>query len=278
MKSLICRISVMIFLVCSALAGCSSEDPWERPVLPEDTVTSGSDILLPPGDISPEISGDSDQQEEPLSPEQAMPSEPEPEPAPGLSQPDIAPDLGGERLPGVVPGTLPQPGTEDAAVQPAEPLQIDGLSNLYRVSDVLYRSAQPTEMGLSAAKALGIQSVLTLQLVSLDVVLEETEQTGLVLEHIPMFPWHVTENEILMALEVIRDAPKPVLVHCTHGADRTGVVIAMYRIIYQNWSREQAKAEMTSDQFGYHAEFDNLLALIDQIDIEDMRAALAVVD
>ena len=89
-----------------------------------------------------------------------------------------------------------------------------------------------------------------------------------------MFPWNVTENELLQALEILRDAPKPILVHCLHGADRTGIVIAMYRILFQNWSKSDAIAEMTSDLFGYHEEFSNLPELIEQLDIEAMRSKL----
>lgn len=39
----------------------------------------------------------------------------------------------------------------------------------------------------------------------------------------------VTGQQITEILEVLRNAPKPVLVHCKSGADRTGLVSALYR-------------------------------------------------
>ncbi|MBQ9395546.1 MAG: dual specificity protein phosphatase family protein [Proteobacteria bacterium] len=165
------------------------------------------------------------------------------------------------------PPEEPQPHDAHAAVA----VEAEGLSNLYRVSDDLYRSAQPEKGGLLSARDLGIKTVLSLQLISFDTVLESSEQSGLHLEHIPMIPTTVSEEDIIKALKVIHNAEKPVLVHCLHGSDRTGTVVAMYRIIFENWSKEDAKAEMIEEQFGYHSEFANLLDLIDSIDVEDMR-------
>ncbi len=38
--------------------------------------------------------------------------------------------------------------------------------------------------------------------------------------------------------------PFPVLVHCAHGSDRAGVMIAVYRMAFQGWSEDMAKKEM----------------------------------
>ncbi len=165
------------------------------------------------------------------------------------------------------PPEEPQPHDDHAAVA----IEAEGLSNLYRVGDDLYRSAQPEKGGLLSARDLGIKTVLSLQLISFDTVLESSEQSGLHLEHIPMIPTTVSEEDITKALKVIKTAEKPVLVHCLHGSDRTGTVVAMYRIVFENWNKEDAKAEMIEEQFGYHSEFANLLELIDSIDVDDMR-------
>jgi protein tyrosine/serine phosphatase len=45
-------------------------------------------------------------------------------------------------------------------------------------------------------------------------------------------------DEIKQSLEIIKNAPKPILIHCWHGSDRTGVVAASYRIIKQNGAKK----------------------------------------
>ncbi len=150
-------------------------------------------------------------------------------------------------------------------------MEADGLPNLFRVSEELYRSGQPVTNGLKSAKTLGIQTVLSLQIVSLDELLEGSEQSGLVLENVSMVPTTVSIDNIVDALKVINNASKPVLVHCLHGSDRTGVTVAMYRMVFQNWPKEKAKQEMLEERFGYHSEFENLLELIDTADVDEIR-------
>ncbi len=152
-----------------------------------------------------------------------------------------------------------------------EPLTATGLTNLYRVSSELYRSGQPVELGLTSAQTLGIQCVMNFQLLTVDVGYEKTEQTGLTLIHVPLIPWSATQEQFVEALKVFDHAPKPVLVHCLHGADRTGTFVALYRVIYQNWSKEAAKEEMIHGGYGYHEDFSNLLVLIDELDVEAVR-------
>ena len=60
----------------------------------------------------------------------------------------------------------------------------------------------------------------------------------------------------------------PVLVHCQHGADRTGTMIAVYRIAVQGWSKAKAIREMTGGGFGFHPIWSNLPTWIQQLDID----------
>ena len=48
------------------------------------------------------------------------------------------------------------------------------------------------------------------------------------------------------------------LVHCYHGADRTGLIVASYRVIYQNWDLNEAKREMQQGPYGYHSVWKNI--------------------
>ena len=63
----------------------------------------------------------------------------------------------------------------------------------------------------------------------------------------------------------------PVLVHCQHGADRTGIICALYRIIIQGWTKEDAIKEMNQGGFGFHQIWNNLVKWIENLDIEAIR-------
>ncbi len=156
----------------------------------------------------------------------------------------------------------------------AVPVSAEGLPNLHKVSDDLYRSAQPEKHGMTSAKALGIKTVLSLRETELDRSLNENEGTRLNTIHVPIVTWNVKDRDIIKALRVIHEAPKPVLVHCRHGADRTGMIVAFYRIIYEGWSKEKAKDELVNGGYGYHSVFGNILREIDDANIEKIRAVL----
>lgn len=156
----------------------------------------------------------------------------------------------------------------------ATPIQAEGLPNLHKVSDELYRSAQPEEHGMTSAKALGIRTVIALRETELDTALNEAENTQLNMVHIPIVTWNIRQESLLKALKMIDISPKPVLVHCRHGADRTGLVVALYRMVYQDWSKARVKDELVNGGFGYHAIFGNILKVIDDADVEAMRSAI----
>jgi len=143
------------------------------------------------------------------------------------------------------------------------------IDNWHQVSEQLYRSAQPSRYGFSEISRLGIRSVLNLRALHDD----EDEAAGLDLElyRVPMYAFKVNENKIIKALRIIRLAPKPVLVHCLHGSDRTGTLVALYRILFQGWTREAAISEMTSAEYGYHAMFGNLVDYLRHVDLDRLR-------
>ena len=159
----------------------------------------------------------------------------------------------------------------------AKPITISGLPNLNQVTPNLYRSAQPSAAGFAAGeKQLHLLTVLNLRESSSDGPL--LLGTALGNQSVPMNAMHITTAEVISALKIIRaaEANGPVLVHCLHGADRTGVVIAMYRIIYQDWSKEQALDEMKNGGFNFHSIFFNIPAFIKNADILMFKQALAI--
>lgn len=133
---------------------------------------------------------------------------------------------------------------------PAAPRQdIPGLPNFAQVAPGLYRSAQPTAEGFRAAKAMGIRTVVNLRALHSDRT--RLAGTGLGYVHIRSNAWHPEDEDVVAFLAVALDpARQPVLVHCEHGADRTGLMVASYRRAVQGWTLEEALAELPA--FGFH--------------------------
>ncbi len=144
------------------------------------------------------------------------------------------------------------------------------LKNLHKVSADVYRSGQPDERDFAALKALGLKSVLNLRRHHSDE--DELKGIDLVLYELPLNAGSIKESEIRSALQVIRNAPKPILIHCWHGSDRTGAVVAAYRITEQGWSVEEAIRELKQDEYGHHSFiYRNIPKLLRSIDWEAMK-------
>jgi hypothetical protein len=70
---------------------------------------------------------------------------------------------------------------------------------------------------------------------------------------------------------VINPGRTPVLVHCQHGADRTGTMCAIYRVAVQGWTKEEAIREMAEGGFGFHRACSNLATWINAVDIDKIK-------
>lgn len=152
----------------------------------------------------------------------------------------------------------------------AQPAAQQGLPNLYRVHGDLWRSALPDAQGFAAAKARGIRTIVNLRTHA-----DASTPEGVAMLHIPLRTWHVTQEDILAFLRIANDPSKrPLLVHCQHGADRTGIMIAAYRVVVQGWSKSDALAEMRRGGFGYHPVWTNLPRSLQRLDVAAMRREL----
>lgn len=155
----------------------------------------------------------------------------------------------------------------------AEQLSLEGVDNLHRVSSELYRSAQPTPLGFSSLQAQGVRSVLNLREYHNDDW--RAAHTNLKLMEYPMAASRVTEQDVENCLRMIAEAPKPVLVHCWHGSDRTGIIVAAWRVVFGNRTVEEAEAEFRTERYGYHDFwYSNLTDLLRNTDWDAMRARL----
>jgi len=152
----------------------------------------------------------------------------------------------------------------------AQPLKLEGVSNLYRVSPSLYRSDQPSALGMKNLKKLGIKTIVNLRSFHSDR--RKLKATGLAYEHIYMKAWHPEEKEAVRFLKIVTDPRRiPVLVHCQHGADRTGAMIAVYRIAVQGWSKEEAIREMTEGGYGFHGIWRNLPKWVRKLNVDQLK-------
>lgn len=154
----------------------------------------------------------------------------------------------------------------------AKKLEVDTFTNLFQVSGDFYRSEQPQCSSFDLLCSLGLRSILNLR---------SRDNNKAVLADLPLNNFHVSmlpdkfgDPEILMALRHLLAAPKPILVHCQHGSDRTGVVFALYRIIFENWSKQDAIKEMKEGGFGYHVKYTNIPNYVESADIEKMKRQL----
>ena len=128
-------------------------------------------------------------------------------------------------------------------------LHISGIPNAGKISDVLYRGAQPREVGLSELKILGINTIVDLRGENhgkINWERQRAESLGMRFVQIPVSGWSPpTDEQIAQFLSLFRDQPgQKVFVHCRFGDDRTGVFTAAYRIALDHWTPEQATNEM----------------------------------
>lgn len=181
---------------------------------------------------------------------------------------------------------LPPAGRESAAqgnppiARPAEwalPVSVKGVPNLHRVENNFYRSAQPDADGFRIlATQFGVRTVVSLRAFNSDGPL--TRGLNMKLVRFKIHTWHIEREDVVGALRALRSAANegPVLLHCQHGADRTGLITALYRILYEGWSKQAATDEMLNGKFGYHAVWGNIPRYIRQVDATRLKQEVGV--
>jgi protein tyrosine/serine phosphatase len=156
----------------------------------------------------------------------------------------------------------------------AEPVRQS--TNLFRITPTLFRSAQLGTADVQLLQALGIKTVVSLRAFHSDQTL--LKDSGINVRRVRFYTWDIGDMEVIAALREIKAAEKdgPVLLHCWHGADRTGLIAAMYRMVFQNWTKERALDELTNGGFGYHSMWKNIPRYIQAVDVEGIRNAVTL--
>ncbi|HEX8473013.1 MAG TPA: dual specificity protein phosphatase family protein [Pyrinomonadaceae bacterium] len=121
------------------------------------------------------------------------------------------------------------------------------LPNFQRVNERLYRGGQPREGGMKKLAELGIKTIINLRDDDRRAEQEatEAERAGLRYFNVPFGNYSRPQKQQLEQVLALIDTHdnQPILVHCKHGADRTGTVVAAYRITRDNWMADEATRE-----------------------------------
>jgi protein tyrosine/serine phosphatase len=163
---------------------------------------------------------------------------------------------------------------DNASPRPTEWAQpVEVKYNLFQMTPTLYRSALPDRGAVPLLKKLKVGTVISF--------LPESDSNWLSTADIAQVQLsyrtnHVDDADVIKALRAIQtaEAKGPVLMHCKHGSDRTGLMAAMYRVIVQGWSKEDALSEMTQGGFGDSTHFRDGVRYMMQADVDKLRTAL----
>lgn len=156
----------------------------------------------------------------------------------------------------------------------AVPITLEGVPNLHQITPALYRSEQPTALGFRNLEKLGVRTVINLRAFNSDD--DEVQGTALRTERVKILTWNVDDDHVIDVMRMLRNPDNgPFLIHCQHGADRTGLMSAMYRILEQGWTVDDALAELQDGGYGYHAMWKNILRYVRSADVDKLRASIA---
>lgn len=153
----------------------------------------------------------------------------------------------------------------------AQPL--DSSFVLYKMSDSLYRSALPHEHDVEWLQEHNVQTVINFYQKPDSLWLHDTSIEKI---QIPLRTDRIDDADVLQVLRSIVRAEQKgnVLMHCKHGQNRTGLIAAMYRIVFEDWSKADAMAEMEQG-FGGEARMADATRYLENVDVEAIKQALA---
>ena len=133
------------------------------------------------------------------------------------------------------------------AILAASASDVPGVGNFHQLNPQVYRGAQPTDEGFKNLAHLGIATVIDLREPGDRSVREGNvvKAAGMRYISVPMKGMSAPASEDVAKILTLMNDPSvgPVFVHCRRGADRTGTVLACYRIAHDGWDNRKALTE-----------------------------------
>lgn len=129
---------------------------------------------------------------------------------------------------------------------------IEGIKNFERVNAGLLRGAAPSDDAVRKLASRGVKTIVDLRHSGPGASHEEklSDELGIEYVHIPLGFGAPEPAKVKRVLAIINNPEKqPVFLHCRQGADRTGMLVGMYRMIYQGWNFEPVYEEMRRHHF-----------------------------
>lgn len=147
--------------------------------------------------------------------------------------------------------SVPRPAWSQSAGHIAS--KVDGIPNWAQVTDNLYRGGQPSTAGFKALQQMGVTIVVDFRDEPGEISGEKHEVEALGMKYVSI-PWsgssYPSSPQVVQFLDLVRANPQSkIFVHCKRGADRTGVMVAAYRIAVEHKPVPDAVSEM--HQFHY---------------------------
>jgi uncharacterized protein (TIGR01244 family) len=152
---------------------------------------------------------------------------------------------------------------------------VTGIDNFAQVDDALYRGAQPSEDGVETLRQQGVRTIINLRDDPNPAEPAWAERAGITYIAIPSKATKVEPAKVAEFLQDVEHAPRPVFIHCRQGRDRTGLDVAVYRIVYQGWTRDAALKDLYDH--GYHwAVFPGIAKYVKSFDPQAVAPAKEV--
>jgi protein tyrosine/serine phosphatase len=118
---------------------------------------------------------------------------------------------------------------------------------------------------------MGVKTIVNLRTFHSDDV--KISGGGLTQDRLKMEPWRANDDDMVRFLKIVADTNNlPVFVHCERGADRTGTMCAMYRIVFCGWTKPEAIREMKEGGFGFNPAWKNLVNYLERADAEKLKS------
>lgn len=144
----------------------------------------------------------------------------------------------------------------------------EDLPNFKKVSSEVYRGGQPLGDGYNMLKSRGIKTIINLRGIDTGSHCDES----ITYIHLPIYSYCPQKEDVVTFLKVINERKEhPVFIHCFHGSDRTGLFVAIYRVVYDGWTKQQAVDEMIHGGHGFHAYIQqNLIQFFQDLDLKEL--------